>query len=213
MTFGPDLEPTSIAQTHVEIRRRPRPNQDVFPVGRETALSDFHGVASLGQLDGQSRRVRRSGPPFAVDENLGVGRLHANRERAEAAARLISGRSIRARPAAPLLTRIVPSVRISAASRVTVSAERALGDGRGSMVSPGASGSKLMPNRLTRRQDSNRGSAERPVAVEVHGNLVTARLQPEPLEHAVEVVDDTRRVAVHEDFRFARRHLEAERRS
>ncbi len=48
---------------------------------------------------------------------------------------------------------------------------------------------------------------ERPVAVEVDGNLVSARLHPQALEHAVEVVNDTRRVAVHEHLRLPRRHL------
>ena len=143
-------------------------------------------------------------PPFAVDQDLGGGWLHANRQRAVILAR--ARRRFRWRHpivgAHPVWSRSILRL----------------------LVVPARGGGRLRRHRafarLARRQrlhhlldrdraltpEENRG-ADGLVALEVERELVLAGVDTQPLQRAVEVVDRADQIAVNEDLGLLRRDL------
>src|SRR5262249_46504203 len=69
-------------QTDVQRSRRAAPHVDLRDVGAIAALADLDGVRAFRYVDNESLLTARRPPDFAVDRDLRIGRLHANRQRA-----------------------------------------------------------------------------------------------------------------------------------
>src|SRR5882672_7605523 len=68
-------------QAHVDRRRIAAADLDVRNVGAVAGFLNFDRVTPFGDFDDQTILRIGSAPLFAVDQNVGVGRLHANRNR------------------------------------------------------------------------------------------------------------------------------------
>src|SRR5947208_12302223 len=84
------------SQADVERRRLAAPDVDLRDVRPEALLAVLDRVRALGDVDDEAILSRRSTPWFAVDRDLGVHRLHADRKRAVARLRLLSSARTRA---------------------------------------------------------------------------------------------------------------------
>src|SRR5689334_24763938 len=71
------------AQADVQRRRLAATHVDVRDVRSEAGLLDLDGVPPLGQLDDDPLLALRRSPLLAVDDDVGVARLNANRQRSE----------------------------------------------------------------------------------------------------------------------------------
>src|SRR5262249_58043605 len=71
-----------VSQADVQRSRLPRPHLHLRDVSDVAALADVDGMPPLGEVDYEAIVRGRPLPGLTVDQNLRVGGLHANRERA-----------------------------------------------------------------------------------------------------------------------------------
>src|SRR5688500_5791552 len=162
----------------------------------------------------------RAAPRFAVDQHFGISRLHAQGERSKA---VRGSAGAAARPFTTGTATLASTTAFAASAPADTAGDSPSIDITRPLTGTGRrvwarrrrlAGSQrfhgvLDVERLARLQIEP--LRECAVSGQVHLDFVITGLDVQPLEDAVEVVDRAGEVAVHEDLRLPRRHLEAYR--
>src|SRR5688572_7090909 len=203
--------------------QRPRlavEDRDVGEVVPVAVLANLQAMQPRSELHLETLAVERAFPRLAVDPHLGIDRLDAHRQLAEAlgCGSRDTGSGIRCAwvPATDRALR--------RGSRIPWPGSRVLRSSSRIRRSARRQRRACRPRRfrLSRRQGFHRVTdveratrlnvnalLVRPMARQVELDIVIARLDVQPLEDAVEIVDRSRVVTVDEDFGLPRRDLRA----